>query len=133
MVSMKTNPDKFQFIILGNKDSYTLQMGHITTKSVSSVTLLGITDDLNWTLKKHISKISKKARYKLHAPRGTTKISNIRKSLILACSIIESRFAYCPLIWMLHLKIDMQRVERYNKYKTWQVVITIPWLHMIIS
>ena len=64
MVCMKTNPNKFQFIILGNNDSYTLQMGHITTKSASSVTLLGITDDLNWTLKKHISKISKKARYK---------------------------------------------------------------------
>ena len=47
MVCLKTNPDKFQFIILGNKGSYTLQMGHITTKSASSVTLLGITDDLN--------------------------------------------------------------------------------------
>ena len=43
----ENNPDKFQFIILGNKGSYTLQMGHITTKSVSSVTLLGIADDLN--------------------------------------------------------------------------------------
>ena len=133
MVCMKTNPNKFQFIILGNNDSYTLQMGHITTKSASSVTLLGITDDLNWTLKKHISNIFKKAHYKLYAPRGTTKISNIRKSQILACSIIESQFAYCSLIWMLHLKIDMQRVERYNKYKTWQVVITIPWLHMMIT
>ena len=42
---MKPNPDKFQFIILGNTDSHTLQFGDITTKSVSSFTPLGITID----------------------------------------------------------------------------------------
>ena len=45
--SMKTNPDKFQFIILGNAGSHTLQIGDITIKSVSSSTLLGITIDSN--------------------------------------------------------------------------------------
>ena len=43
---MKANPDKFQFIILGNKDSHTLQIGAITTKSISSVTPLGITKEV---------------------------------------------------------------------------------------
>ena len=42
---MKANPDKFQFIILGNKGLHTLQIGDITTKSVSSVILLDITID----------------------------------------------------------------------------------------
>ena len=45
MVCMKENPNKFQFIILGNKGSHTLQIGDTTTKSVSSVTLLDITID----------------------------------------------------------------------------------------
>ena len=45
MVCMKTNPDKFQFIILGSKGSYTMQIGDTTTISVSSVTLLGIAID----------------------------------------------------------------------------------------
>ena len=40
---MKANPDKFQFIILRNTDSHTLKIGDITTKSVLSLTLLGIT------------------------------------------------------------------------------------------
>ena len=44
---MKPNPDKFQFIILGNTDSHTLQIGDITSKSVSSLTILGITIDPN--------------------------------------------------------------------------------------
>ena len=42
---MKTNPDTFQFIILVNKGSHTLQIDDITTKSISSVKLLGITID----------------------------------------------------------------------------------------
>ena len=41
--SVKANPDKFQFIILGNTDSPTLQIGDIAIISSSSVTLLGIT------------------------------------------------------------------------------------------
>ena len=41
--SMKINSDKFQFIILENTCSHTLQIGDITIKSSSSVTLLGIT------------------------------------------------------------------------------------------
>ena len=45
MVCMKANHDKFQFIILGNKGSHTLQIGDTTTKWVSSVTLLDITID----------------------------------------------------------------------------------------
>ena len=45
--SMKANSDKFQFIILGNTGSHTLQIGYITIISASSVTLLGITIDQN--------------------------------------------------------------------------------------
>ena len=32
--STKANPDKFRFMILGNTNSHTLQIGDITTKSV---------------------------------------------------------------------------------------------------
>ena len=42
---MKANLGKFQFIILGNTGSHTLQIGDITVKSTSSLTLLGITFD----------------------------------------------------------------------------------------
>ena len=51
--SMKANPDKFQFIILGITGSRTLQIGDITIKSVSSVTLLGITINSKLHFKEH--------------------------------------------------------------------------------
>ena len=70
MVCMKANPDKFQFIILGNKDSHTLQFGDITTNSVSSVTLLGITIDSKLNFKETYQYFFfKKTYYKLYAPQ----------------------------------------------------------------
>ena len=62
---MMANPDKFQFIIIGNKGSHILQVGDITTKSVSSVTLLGITIGSKLSFKEHVNDIIKKAYYKL--------------------------------------------------------------------
>ena len=58
---MKANPKNFQFIILGNTGLHTLQIGDITTKSVLSVTLLGITIDSKLNFKKHINNIVKNA------------------------------------------------------------------------
>ena len=118
--SMKVNPDKFQFIILGNTGSHILKIGDITIKSASSVTLLGITIDSKLNFKEHINNIVKKAYYKLYALRRLRKFLTLEKAKILACSMIESQFAYCPLIWIFYSKAYMQRVE-YVQYKTLQV------------
>ena len=57
---MKAHPENFQFIILGNTGLHALQIGDITTKSVSSVTLLGITIDSKLNFKKDVNNITKK-------------------------------------------------------------------------
>ena len=57
---MKANPDKFRFNSLRNTDSHTLQIGDVTTKSVSSVTLLDVTIDLKLNLKEHFNTVIKK-------------------------------------------------------------------------
>ena len=58
---MKAHPENFQYIILGNAGLYTLETGDTTTKSVSSVTLLGITIDSKLDFKEDINKIIKKS------------------------------------------------------------------------
>ena len=50
----------YTIIILGNTESHTFQIGDITTKSVSSVTLLSITTDSKLNFKEHINNIIKK-------------------------------------------------------------------------
>ena len=57
---MKAHPENFQFIILGNTGLHALQIGDITTKSVSSVTLLGITIDSKLDSKEDIDNIKKR-------------------------------------------------------------------------
>ena len=55
-----------------------LQIGDITTKSVSSVTLIGNTIDSKLNFKEHVIN-RKKAYYKTICPQKTMKISNTRK------------------------------------------------------
>ena len=62
---MKANPKKIKFIILGNRESHTFQIGDTTTKSISTVTLLGVTTDSKLNFKEHINNI-KKSYYKVY-------------------------------------------------------------------
>ena len=57
---MKAHPESFQFIILVNAGLNTSKTGNITTKPVSSVTLLGITIDSKLDFKEDINNIIKK-------------------------------------------------------------------------
>ena len=70
---MKANPEKSQFIILRNTDSHTLQIGDITTISVSSITPPGIAVDSKLKFKEHINNVNKKAYYKLYTLRRLRK------------------------------------------------------------
>ena len=54
----------------------------------------------------------KKDCYRLYALRRLRKFLTYEKEKILAYTVIENQFAYCPLIWMFCLKIDMQRVYK---------------------
>ena len=69
----------------------TLQIGDITTKSVSSDTLIGNTIDSKLNFKKHVNN-RKKAYYKLYALRRLRKLITQEKAKILTCSMIESQF-----------------------------------------
>ena len=74
--SLKANPGKFQFMVLGNKDerSFNIHINNVQIKNSNEVTLLGIKIDKNLTFKNHISELSR-ASYKLHT------LSRIRKYL----------------------------------------------------
>ena len=66
---MKAHPENFQFIFLGNTGLHALQIGDITTKSISSVNLLGITIDSKLSFKEDINNIINEAYYKLYTLR----------------------------------------------------------------
>ena len=90
--SLKANPGKFQFIILGDKTCYK----HILkiNSTGDDVTLLDVMIDKNLTFKRHIGNL-----VKLHALRRIRKFLTIEKAKILGNAFIDSQFNYAPLIW----------------------------------
>ena len=105
---MKANPHKFQFIILGNKGPHKLQIVDITTKSVSSVTLLGGTIDSKLSCKK-TSIVFLKKHIINYMPLEDYKISNIRKRQNL--SLFHDRKS----ISLLPINLDVLLKNRYVK------------------
>ena len=69
--SLKANPGKFQFMVLGNKNerSFTVHINNVNIKNSNEVTLLGIKIDKNLTFKKHIIELCRRASYKLDTLR----------------------------------------------------------------
>ena len=65
--SLKANPGKFQFMVLGNKDerSFNIHIYNVKIKNSNEVTLLGIKIDKNLTFKKHISEICRRVYVEL--------------------------------------------------------------------
>ena len=79
--SLKANPGKFQFMVLGNKDerSFNIHINNVKIKNSNEVTLLGIKIDKNLTFKKHISELCRRASYKLRTLRRLGSILPLRK------------------------------------------------------
>ena len=75
--SMKANPKKFQFMILGKSTRQTiiLNINNIKIRESQNVELLGLKIDNRLTFKDHINMLCRRASYKLHA------LGRIRKYL----------------------------------------------------
>ena len=106
--SMKPNPKKFQFMILGKstRQSIILSINNIKIRESSNVVLLGLTIDNRLTFKDHIHILCRRASFKLHALRKIRKHLTIDKTKLLYNAFINSRFNYASLVWMFSHKQD---------------------------
>ena len=79
--SMKVNPKKFQFMILGKtpRQLIILNMNHIKVEESQNVVLLVLTIDNRLTFKDHVDMLCSTANYKLHALRWIRKYLTVEK------------------------------------------------------
>ena len=79
--SLKAAPEKFQFMILGEKIYYEhiLKINLTCVQSRDDVILLGVVIDKSLTFKNHIDNLVRKAKYKLHALRRIRKFLTEKK------------------------------------------------------
>ena len=124
--SLKANPGKFQFMVLGNKDerSFNIHINNVQIKNSNKVTLLGIIIDKNLTFKTHISELCRRASYKLHSLRRIRKYLTVEKAKLLANAFINSQFNYAPLIWMFANKSSIDKTLKIYK-RTLQIVYDV--------
>ena len=91
--SLKVNPGKFQFVVLGTKedDPFVLNIDKNKIKSSTKVTLMGVKIDKKLKFKSHIEELCRKATYKLHALRRIRKYLIVEKAKFLANAFINSQ------------------------------------------
>ena len=132
MNSLKANPGKFQFMVLGKKedDSFVLNLGNNKIETSTEVTLLGVKIDKQLKFKTHIEKLCRKAAYKLHALRRIRKYLTVEKAKLLANVFINSQFTYVPLIWMFAGKLSIAKICKIH-FRTPQLFIVIMINHIM--
>ena len=133
--SVKVNPGKFQFMVLGKKEnnSFLLIIGKNKLENSTEVTLLEVKMDKQLKFKSHIEELYRKAAYKLHALRRIKKHLTVGKAKVLANAFINSRFTYAPLIWMFAGKSSIAKIckiyfrtltkRRYSLSPTCQILL----------
>ena len=81
--SMKANPGKFQFMLLGVKNIVHFTINGKIIPCSNEVKLLGITIDNEFKFKKHIEDLCKNASYKLHPLRRIRGYLTVEKARYL--------------------------------------------------
>ena len=115
--SLKENPGKLQFMILGKKNrlGYNLKVLSVTIKQSDEVELPGITIDKALNFTNHIENLCCTSQYKLHALRWIRKYVTKGKAKLLGNALTESQFDYASLIWMFSHKTTYLKMQRTPK------------------
>ena len=121
--SLKANPVKFQFIILGDKNNNTFVLNILEKeiKTSSEAELLDITIDNQLKFKKHVDNLCRNASYKLNALRRIRNFLTVEKAKMLANAFINSQFNYAPLVWMFAGKTSINKICKIH-HRTLQVI-----------
>ena len=115
---MKTNADKFQFMILSSPPLDYIELaldGNTTIMSQNCVKVLGVSIDKHLTFNDHISSSCFKVVRQLNAFARISKHLNLDSRRAIHQSFILSNFIYCPLVWHFCGKTNNKKLERKSR------------------
>ena len=112
---MKTNPDKYHFLINNTEESFQIKIGNETVSNSKYEKLLGVKIDHELNFNELVSSLCKKASQKLNAlSRIASSMTFDRRRLILNC-FITSHFSYCPIVWMFRSRKVNERINHIHE------------------
>ena len=113
---MKLNSDKCKVLICGRTNQpITIKIGDFNIKEDNCVKFLGVYIDKKLDFDKHVSKLIKRANSKLTVIKRSFKYLTQTKRKMLLNSFVQSQFSYAPLVWMLHSKSLVSKINRVHK------------------
>ena len=122
---MKSNDDKLHLIVNNTNKNYSstgcIYIQNEFIESEDSVKLLGVTIDSKLRFKKHVTDLIKKGNQKLHALARISQYLCKDKLKLIMRTFIESRFNYCPLIWMFHSRTLNSKINKLHERAVRQV------------
>ena len=111
---MKVNADKFHLLITGNYE-VSANINEFEIESSKKEKLLGISIDTRLSFEHHITSLCKKASQKLHALARIAHYMDFEKRRSLMKAFVISQFNYCPLIWLLNIRVLDTRINKIHK------------------
>ena len=114
---MVANPEKFQVMFLGTRKKIDLciDINGKTSRTTSSVILLGIDIDWKMTFNKHVKQACKAANNKSKSLARLRYKLNQSQKLSLCNSYVMSCFGYCPIVWMFCGKSANEIINRIQR------------------
>ena len=111
---MKANPEK-SHLLLSSKTPKKAYFGGALVESSSTEKLLGIQIHSDLTFDEHISSICNKVGKKINVLIHLVNYMSFDKHRMVMKALIESRFNYCPLIWMFHSRTLNSKMNRLHE------------------
>ena len=113
---MKLNQDKCHFLLSGHKHEVMLaKIGHSNIWESCAQKLLEITIDRNLKFDEYILTQCKKAERKIKVFASVRTYLSLERRRTLMKALIESQFAYCPLIWMFCQRSSNTRINHLHE------------------
>ena len=113
---MKINEAKSHFLISGNKyEQLFLNVGPYKIWESSVVNILGVNVDASLKFDTYGKSVVKEAGKKLTILTRMSNILSFPKMKLLIKSFFESKFSYCPLVWMLYNRSLNTKVNKLHE------------------
>ena len=111
---LKANADKCH-LILSTDESFSINIDNEVIKNSSNKKLLGINLNNRIGFDTHVANICNRVSKKLHALARISQFMNIHKGKMTMKAFLDSKFGYCPLVWMFHSKKLNSRINKLHE------------------
>jgi len=116
---LKLNPDKTEFLLIGHERQrskylamFPVDFLGVKTGPVKTARNLGVTFDMNFSFRSHVSAVCKSCRYHIRDLRRIRRYLTLDSAKLLAHALVSSRLDYCNSLLFGIADKEITRLQR---------------------